>query len=152
MVEVQEALSRKLMAITGLDIFNKTRKRDYVEARALLMFVFSRYLNMSKSSIARYFIDRGKPMNHATVIHHLNSWDITVKFNPVLARNLNDLLGGTRYMNKKLKAQYIQDKVPLLTDGQIDKLYELSMDMYEIVLKKLEENPVKKYDRNLMAN
>ena len=32
MVEVQEALSRKLMAITGLDIFNKTRKRDYVEA------------------------------------------------------------------------------------------------------------------------
>tara|TARA_R110002049_G_scaffold1034_4_gene7683 strand:+ start:12221 stop:12679 length:459 start_codon:yes stop_codon:yes gene_type:complete len=152
MIKLQLALSRKLMNITGLDIFKNTRRRDYVEARALLMFVFHKYLGMTKTAIAEYFVDNGKPTTHCTVIHHLKNWDITVKFNPILSRNLNDVLGGTKYMTDGLKRQYIQDKVPLLTKDNIDELYKKSLDMYEDVLIDMEANPVEKYNPEEFAN
>ncbi len=149
---MQTVLTNKLIKITGLDIFKPTRARDYVEARALLMYVFYKYLGMSKSAIARYFKDRGKSMNHATVIHHLKAWEFTVKYNPALARDLNDLLGQTQYMDMKLQTQYIQDKAPLLTKKNIEDVYLLTRDMYEDVLSELEKNAPQKVDPNTIAN
>jgi|TARA_R110002153_G_scaffold46628_1_gene131640 hypothetical protein len=151
-MRMQESIASKLMAITQIDIFKQTRVREYVEARALLMHIFHKYLGMTKSGIAEWFKENGKAMNHATVIHHLNDWDMTVKFNPVLSRNLNDVLGHTGFMDQSLQAKYIIDKAPLLTPENIDELYLQVRCMYEDVLYELEQNPIEKLDRNLIAN
>jgi len=151
-MRMQESIASRLMAITKLDIFKQTRVREYVEARALLMFVFYKYLGMTKSGIAEWFKENGKPMNHATVIHHLNDWDMTVKFNPSLSRNLNDVLGETGLMDQGLQSKYIIDKTPLLTAENIDEIYLQVRVMYEDVIYEMEQNPIEKVDRNLIAN
>jgi hypothetical protein len=157
---LQDKLAQRLIKITGLDIFDKTRKRDYVEARSLLMHVFREYLGLSKTGIAEYFKSRGKPMTHATVIHHLRDWEYIVKANATLARNLNDLLGST--MKSEIgRLDYIRERLNLLDEKHIEIVYNYVFSKYADILNKQEidekeqielGNHPRKVNKELIAN
>jgi hypothetical protein len=62
-------LGRKLSEIIGYDIFKNTRRREFVEGRALLVYLLRDKLLMRWVNIAKYFQDHGKDMDHSTCIH-----------------------------------------------------------------------------------
>ena len=65
--------------ITKLDIRIKTRKREYVEARALFYFIASEFTIYSVSQIARHV-----NMHHASVLHHKQIIPYTIAQDPRL--------------------------------------------------------------------
>jgi len=157
---LQDTLANRLINIAGINIFENTRKRDYVEARALLMHVFREYLGLSKTNIAEYFKSRGKPMTHATVIHHLKEWEFIVKYNSALARNLNDLLGSAA-KSEIGRLEYIKERLQLLDEIDIEIVYNYVFSKYNDILLKQEVdekqqielgNHPRKVNKELIAN
>ena len=46
--------------VSGLNIFDNTRRRDYVELRALVCYVLRKKLRIGLTNIASYFQSEGK--------------------------------------------------------------------------------------------
>ena len=51
------------------EVFTKSRKSEKVKVRQIIMYLMSKYTNMTLLSIADYFKHHGSIGNHATVIH-----------------------------------------------------------------------------------
>jgi hypothetical protein len=83
MIESKEFYSGKIIDLvtteSGFDIKNTTRKRDYVEARALCYTLLRDHLNMSYCLIG-YNFDK----THASILHAVNNFPYMMKFNPAL--------------------------------------------------------------------
>jgi hypothetical protein len=62
-------LGGKVAELMKLDIFKNTRKREFVEARALVVYLLRAKLFMRWIHIAKYFNENGKSMDHSTCIH-----------------------------------------------------------------------------------
>jgi len=73
---VQNEIAGKVIELSGTDIFEKTRKREVVEIRSLFFFILKDKLNMSWTQIANYFKAKGIYINHATVIHSYNNYEM----------------------------------------------------------------------------
>ena len=76
----------EICKITGVDIFKNTRKRKYVELRALVCYTLREDLKFTLHEIAKYFNSQGKRMDHATVIHMLKMYPIYKEHNKDLEK------------------------------------------------------------------
>ena len=62
-VNSAKEIGLKVSDIIGIDIFKNTRKREYVEGRALVVYLLRKKLLMRWVMIAKYFQDNGnQPM------------------------------------------------------------------------------------------
>jgi cell division protein FtsB len=77
-------ISERIVEMTGIDIFDNTRKQEYVELRALACYIFREKMNMRWMNIANFFNSMGKAMDHATAIHLVNMYPTYTKDNPEL--------------------------------------------------------------------
>ena len=86
-MEVKDAqeIGDKVGKIIGINIFENTRKRDYVESRSLVVFLLREKLLMRWVNIAKYFEDNGKHMNHANAIHLFKMYPIYKRDNKQLS-------------------------------------------------------------------
>ena len=75
-VKNAQEIGDKVSRIVGLNIFENTRKRDYVESRSLVVFLLREKLLMRWVNIARYFEENGKHMDHANAIHLFKMYPI----------------------------------------------------------------------------
>lgn len=64
--EKMDLLLNIMRVETGLDLKRKTRKREYVDARAIAFYIIKTELNLSLDAIGKFF-----EKNHATVLHGL---------------------------------------------------------------------------------
>ena len=78
-------ISERIIEMTGVDIFQNTRKREYVELRALACYIFRKKMNMRWTSIANFFTSMGKKTDHASVIHLVKMYPIYKKSNEELS-------------------------------------------------------------------
>jgi hypothetical protein len=69
---------------TGCDIFLKSRKRDIVEARSVLIYVLRKHHLLTYSQIQQYFQINGMKIDHATCIHAFKSLPMYMRFNKAL--------------------------------------------------------------------
>ncbi len=76
---------------TGIDVFKNTRKREYVEFRALYNYILHKIMNKSLTWIRDNYIENGKNYDHATVIHSLNMFDVYSKYNEKIMPLFNEL-------------------------------------------------------------
>ena len=76
----------EICKITGVDIFKNTRKREYVELRALVCYTLREDLNFGFQKIADYFKSRGKKMDHSSVIHMIKMYPIYKMHNKYLEK------------------------------------------------------------------
>ena len=76
----------KICEITGIDIFKNTRKKEYVELRALVCYTLRDDLNFGYQRIADYFKSKGREMLHSNVIHLVKMYPIYKKHNKQLER------------------------------------------------------------------
>ena len=68
----------------NIDIFEETRKRTVVTARTLFIYILRKDWNYSLYKIRDIFIENGKKMHHATLLHNIKMYDITKKEEPKL--------------------------------------------------------------------
>ena len=130
-------VASKICDITGLNIFDNTRKKEYVELRALVCHTLRDEFKFGYQRIAEYFNVKGKTMKHCNAIHLVKMYPIYRKDN----KNLEVLEGSFSFessieKNEKLN---LQDKLSNLQHRH-DKL------------KKELENPVIKMLHNIPEN
>lgn len=109
----------------GIDIFRNTRKRDYVEARALLTYILRNYFGMRLSEIQRLFRTNGYPIHHATLLHALKSFkDTYLPHNPFLQGVYNK---ASETLNNKteFKIRHIQNKIQDIPEEKLDEVKQL---------------------------
>ena len=101
---------------TGLDIKKRTRRREYVEARALCYALLREHFNMSYWTIGHTF-----GITHASVLHADNNFPYMMKFNPNLKEQYFDLNKEIQNMKARLspreKREYsLMDQVVTLKE------------------------------------
>jgi hypothetical protein len=77
-------IANKIKKLSGINIFENTRKRPVVEMRSLLCYLLREKLGMRWTNIALFFRSQGKPINHATVIHSKKLYKLYKKTNKKL--------------------------------------------------------------------
>ena len=58
-------LATKIEELTGLNVFENTRRRNVIEVRSLLCHLLRSKLNMRWTSIAYFFQENNKHITHA---------------------------------------------------------------------------------------
>ena len=91
MDNVQELIKQ----ITGVDIFQETRKQEVVEYRAVANLFLNKIMGYSLMDIVRWYQSNGKNSHHATIIFSINNYDIYKKYNKNLEKMFNNLLSST---------------------------------------------------------
>ena len=74
-----EKVSYFLESATGINLYEKSRKRDIIEHRALLCHILRFKLNMRWETISRFVESKGKNYDHATAIHAAKMYPIYKK-------------------------------------------------------------------------
>tara|TARA_E500000318_G_C3563964_1_gene214819 strand:+ start:1274 stop:1717 length:444 start_codon:yes stop_codon:yes gene_type:complete len=68
--------AREIKKQTGMDCFSSRRTDAHAIARAILNQVYKKeFPDATLELIQSFYIDNGKPMNHATILHSLRSFD-----------------------------------------------------------------------------
>ena len=88
-------VQRLIKQITGIDIFQETRKQEVVEYRAVANLFLNKILGYSLMDIVRWYQSNGKNSHHATIIFSINNYDIYKKYNKDLEKVFNTLLRST---------------------------------------------------------
>ena len=113
-----EILGKRLNRLSNLNIYENSRKREYIEARSVFCVIAYKYYDYTYAQIAGYLRSKGKTSDHATVLHSLRSFDIYSKYSTHLQLWLSDLVGGAEYRRKEA-TQLISHKIKQLTDKDI---------------------------------
>jgi len=112
-----DEVANKVIALSKINIYNNTRKRDYVDCRALVCYLLRNKLQMRWTNIAVFFKENGKDMNHATVMHLEKNYPYYKKHNKMLDEMENMLLfkGGLNY-DQIDQVHYVTNKYNNLKD------------------------------------
>lgn len=77
-------LAHRIKQITGINVFENTRRRSVLEVRSLLCHLMRVKLKMRWINIANFFQDNGKHITHATVINAVNKYSTNKRYNSSL--------------------------------------------------------------------
>tara|TARA_R110002049_G_scaffold200171_5_gene370805 strand:+ start:2046 stop:2471 length:426 start_codon:yes stop_codon:yes gene_type:complete len=120
----------------GFDFFKQTRKREYIEARSVVINYFYNYRKMGLTEIARSIGETSmwKP-NHATIYHSLQNYDVYTRYNKNLDCILKKVLGTSSVKDMKT---YIQHTVENLDDSTVNEMFKTASNTYAIKLSEIE--------------
>jgi hypothetical protein len=118
-------LKKVVKEVTGVDVTQKSRKREVVEARA----VYYKILKEIDKKKSLESIGESVGKNHATVIHSLNNYDIFEGFNPTLKLFKKEILSKLNFKSSLIdcsKDELINNlRIDILNlNEQIDNLQE----------------------------
>ena len=132
MTVLQKRIADKVRSVTGVDPFVNTRKREYVEARSLLVFIYYKICRLNYTQITRLFQSQGKEMHHATVIHSLKNFDMYKKFNPLFNELVTDVLAQGTWGSKTEKSEYIKQRLDDVPAEVVEDVYTIISNEYRI--------------------
>ena len=128
-------IAKKINKLSGIDVFKNTRKTNYVEARSLLGFILKNYEKMTLYQIRDFYIENGKSMNHATVIHSIKNFQVFKNYEPQLIDWLNIISEDLEVFNNEAKRELIKLKLNYISNKDVD---ELSLTIDAMAKKELE--------------
>lgn len=141
-------VAKQISKLAGFDILKKTRKREYIEARSLLFYVLSKYYEERNCKIMRNVKVGGKPLNHATILHSVKSFEIYRRYNKNLDKWLDAItIDEDDESPRELKINYIKSKLDYLLPEDIDKLANQVRDMFEEAI--IEEDRLNQSDLDM---
>jgi chromosomal replication initiation ATPase DnaA len=117
-------VAQKINRLAELDIFNNTRKRQYIEARSLFCLIAYRYCNVNYSRIAEFLISNGKSSDHSTILHSIKNYEIYKIYNKNLDIWLEDVIENLQNLESNQKVQLVTHKLKQLTDPGLDLINE----------------------------
>jgi len=123
-------IANKIIKETGVNIFENTRKKNYIEYRSLLCYLLREKLNMRWLNIKKFFNDNNKLMDHATCIYSANNYKMYKKYNKNLEKIENlfsfksdisiDQIDRVHYLENKCKL--LEGKLEKKVNGELPKL------------------------------
>ena len=128
-------IAKKINKLSGINVFKNTRKTSYVEARSLLGFILKNYEKMTLYQIRDFYIENGKSMNHATVIHSIKNFQVFKNYEPQLIDWLNIISEDLEVFNNEAKRELIKLKLNYISNKDVD---ELSLTIDAMAKKELE--------------
>lgn len=122
-------LAKEVMKQSSVDVFKNTRQRNYTEARAVFNFFARNIYGHTYLSIKKFYNINGKPMNHATIIHSLKTFDANMKFSDYM-RDLYESIDPTMIYREGIKAKsaYLINQ---LTNENASIAYEYVKAIYD---------------------
>ena len=151
-IEDIKKIGDSVKEVSGLNIFDNTRRRDYVEMRALVCYVLRKKLRIGLTNIALYFQSEGKTMHHATIIHLVKMYPMYKRYNSRLAsiedsfEQLNNLEFNQdsyirnqylSYNYDKLQEKYKNLKDNIKTNPILDVLQDIPEDKIDEVIERI---------------
>ena len=104
-------LAEKIQELTGLNVFENTRRRNVIEVRSLLCYLLRVKLGMRWTSIAYFFQDNGKHITHATVINSVNTYPTNKQYNKTLGKlEKYFTFKDDIHIDEINKVKYLEDK------------------------------------------
>tara|TARA_R110000751_G_C13421368_1_gene440314 strand:+ start:45 stop:512 length:468 start_codon:yes stop_codon:yes gene_type:complete len=110
-------LANKIIKLSGINIFENTRKKNHIELRSLLIYLLREKLGMRWTNIANFFNNNNKHMNHATAIYACKNYNIYKKNN----KKLNDIeklftFKSNLSIDEIDRVHYLENKYKLLQE------------------------------------
>ena len=145
-----QKVAKAVIDLTGLDIFNNTKKREYVELRALVCYMLREDLNFGFQKIADYFKSNGKKMDHSSVIYLVKNYPIYKQHNKKLQKlegcfnfskeiseeNVNTTLNlQNSYENLQYQYVKLEEK---LKSPMISLMYDIPEDKWSEVIERID--------------
>ena len=125
MLNSKEQIANEIIMLSKVNIFDNTRRRAYVEARALLSYILRKYKKMKYREIVQFFRENNKSINHATIIHYIKNFESYIKFNHKLNQMLNTIVMNMNETDYRSRRDFIKLKADVLNKSSIDSVLEL---------------------------
>ena len=117
-------IAEHIIDISGIDVFDNTRKREHIEMRSLLTFMLRHHCNMKFTEIRDFYESKGKSYDHATALHSLKCFETHRRYNPKLDKYFDIVL--LRIRNKsKLRRALINHIVDYTKSKDLKKLLKI---------------------------
>lgn len=100
--------------ITGVNIFEQTRRRDVIELRSMVNTYLTKVQNMKLMAIVNDYKKNGYNTTHPSIIHSINTYPTHSFYNRDLELIYESLLNDTK-LN-------ILNKIQNLTPEQVEKV------------------------------
>ena len=127
-------IANKIELVSGIKIFEDTRRKPVIELRSLLVYLLREKLGMRWLNIALFFKTRGKPMHHATLIYSNRNYKMYKKTN----EHLKEIEDSFSF---KFNLTYDEiDRIHFLENKC--SLYEKKAEVLEEQLKNVTENVI----------
>jgi len=97
-------IANNIIDISGVDVFDNTRKRKHIEMRSLLTFMLRNHCDMTFHEIRDFYISKGKSYNHATAIHSLKAFETHRRYNNKIDKYFDIALLRLRNKSKLRRA------------------------------------------------
>lgn len=107
----------------AVNLFEKTRLRGVIEARALLVHILRDYHKLRLIDVQRVFSERGYSIHHATLLHAEKNFNDYLRFSPQL-RELTELVLTNYNQKTSFKIQYIKNALNDISEEKLDEMYE----------------------------
>ena len=106
-------IADKITSLSAINVFSNTRQRKVVEVRSLLTYLLRDKLKMRWKNIVLFYVQSGKEINMANVMHSYKKYSEYKKNNPKLIEFENefvfksddsyDVVDRISYLEKKCK-------------------------------------------------
>lgn len=126
----QKRLADSVIRLTGCDVFSNSRKREVVEARALLNHIYRNVCGMTWHSIARIYKSKGKSYDHSTALHSVKSYDIYEKYNKTLYEIRILVMASDRTSTTSIRKEFIKEHITRMNSDVVESVYEIIYDNY----------------------
>ncbi len=129
----------EIEALSGINIFQNTRRREVVEVRSLLYSILKKFYRFNLREIQDLCSEHGYNITHASVIHSLKSFDVYKTYN----KNLDDWYHAVVIdLEEDVAAQridFIKPKLKYLSEQNLLKLSTTVKEMYEEAIINMKE-------------
>lgn len=130
MKQLKEVADR-INKLADLDIFDNTRKREYIEARSLFCLIAYKYCFKNYSQIAKFLIANGKSSDHSTILHSIRNYDLYKIYNKNLDLWLEDVIDNLKDLEASQKIQLVTHKIRQLNDPGVDLISDYVSKVYQ---------------------
>ncbi len=118
-------IAKRVSRLSNVNVFENNRSSKVVEVRSLLNKILYDFKNMTLAQIRDFYRNTGKSMDHATVLHSLNNFDMYRRYNPKLNEYFNEMVEDYKPTSKKSKINFIEKKIKYMSDENLDKTHRL---------------------------
>lgn len=134
-------IANKITEISGINLFEKSRKRNVIEHRGLLCYILRDKLKMRWQKMEKFYTSQGWPVNHATLINSYRKWYI-YKTNEDVIKILNQFHFEDEDQDEIDKVEMLETKCnnqkKKLEDPLVKAVLELPVNKREQVKQKLD--------------
>jgi hypothetical protein len=126
----QKRLADTVCRLTGVNVFENSRKREIVEARGLLNWIYRRVCGLTYNAITRIYKSQGKNYDHTTALHSIKNYEMYEKYNPTLYEIRMLVMASDRTATTTIRKDFIKENIEHMKSEVVENVYEIIYENY----------------------